>query len=74
MKDNSVRNGVLFVIIIFGLITSVFAIHKYRQSGKPYGIANLQDMEPEKTIYEKNNHPEYPKTIIEIPEHQGYLI
>ena len=26
------------------------------------------------TIYEKNNHPEYPKTKIELPTREGYLI
>ncbi|MCD4705005.1 L,D-transpeptidase [bacterium] len=65
----------IIIILIIILISGLFIISKKTYFFQNIGFKILNSLKLKRlTIYEQNNHPEYPQTKIKIPEHQGYLI
>lgn len=60
----------LGALIILAILARMFLLPLIEK----WGLTKYLETPTNLTIYEQNNHPEYPKTKISIPEHSGYLI
>jgi|GEM_PF-1164775 hypothetical protein len=69
------KKKIIIILLILILLFTGFIVFKktYFLQNLSFKILNSLKLRS-LTIYEKNNHPEYPKTVIGIPDHQGYLV
>jgi hypothetical protein len=69
------KKKIIIIALILILVFTSFIIFKktYLLQNLSFKILNSLKLK-NLTIYEQNNHLKYPKTIIEIPKHQGYLV
>lgn len=79
---SSSKKPLIIVAVFLALTGLILIVSLSSWSNRPTDYASVFDAketsviqpEPRKTVYEKNNHPEYPKTKIEILDHSGYLV